>query len=242
MKRILSLLVLTAFVAVPAFARYIVVLKDGTRYVTKTKWTVNAGKALLTLENGQTLQLDPTLIDEPRSEQATKLGLTNANVLNLNPNAAPAPTQKAEPSLGDQIRLRRLTPRPQTEVPAAAPAAPAPVSGGGSLPQQVLENFDRAFDNVGIFEKKMTSTSATSLRAEMTVDTEDRVFNAISAAAYLMVRNAGVEGANIQVVELFMKTTAGGAAGRFQMSRAEAEALNNRTMSQQDYFVRKVIY
>jgi len=106
----------------------------------------------------------------------------------------------------------------------------------------VLEKFDRAFDNVGIFEKKVTGTGANSLRAELTVDTEQRVFNAISAASYLMVKNAGVDNANIQMVELFMKTTTGGAAGRFQMSRADAEALNARTISQEEYFVRKVIY
>ncbi len=76
----------------------------------------------------------------------------------------------------------------------------------------------------------------------MTVDTEDRVFNAISATSYLMVRNAGVANVRIDMVELFMRTTTGGSAGRFQMSRADAEALNNRAISQQDYFVRKVIY
>ena len=86
------------------------------------------------------------------------------------------------------------------------------------------------------------SSSATSVRAEITVDTEDRVFNAISATSYLMVRNAGVDNARIEMVELFMRMTSGGAAGRFQMTRADAEALNARTISQQDYFVRKVIY
>ena len=137
-------------------------------------------------------------------------------------------------------------PAPQQQTPSTPPnqsaSAPAPISGAGTMPDEVLEKFDRAFENVGIFEKKITSSSATSLRAEMTVDTEDRVFNAISATSYLMVKNAGVENARIEMVELFMKTTTGGSAGRFQMSRADAEALNNRTISQQDYFVRKVIY
>ena len=87
-----------------------------------------------------------------------------------------------------------------------------------------------------------TGPSDRSPGADMTVDTEDRVFNAISATSYLMVRNAGVENTRIEMVELFMKTTTGGAAGRFQMSREDAEALNNRTISQQEYFVRKVIY
>ena len=35
---------------------------------------------------------------------------------------------------------------------------------------------------------------------------------------------------------------AGGSAGRFQMTRADAEALDKRTISQQEYFVRKVLY
>ena len=243
MKKTLALFALTILVAVPTFAKYIVVLKDGTRYSAKAKWTVVNGKALVLLENGQSLQLDPALIDVARSEQLTKIGMANANVIDLNPNAAPAQT-KQQPSLGDTIRLR---PRPQqaqapSTSPKASSTAPAPISGTGTMPDLVIENFDRAFENVGIFEKKITSTSATSIRAEMTVDTEDRVFNAISAASFLMVRNAGVDNARIEMVELFMRTTTGGAAGRFQMSRADAEALNNRTISQQDYFVRKVIY
>jgi hypothetical protein len=57
-----------------------------------------------------------------------------------------------------------------------------------------------------------------------------------------MVRNAGVDGVQIDMVEMFMKTTTGGSAGRFQMTRADAEALDKRTISQQDYFVQKVIY
>ena len=240
MKKVLTLTVLMALAAVPAFARYSVVLKDGTRYAAKAKWTVTNGRALVLLENGQSLQLDPSLIDVARSEQLTKIGMTNASVFDDGSAATPE-TQKRQPSLGDTIRLRR----PQQPAPAPAPAtttSPAPVSGSGKLADEVLEKFDRAFENIGIFEKKIASTSATSLRAEMTVDTEDRVFNAISATSYLMVRNAGVDTANIQMVELFMKTTTGGAAGRFQMSRADAEALNARTISQQDYFVRKVIY
>lgn len=243
MKKVLPLLALMVLVAVPSFGKYIVVLKDGTRYAAKAKWTVVNGKAIVLLENGQSLQLDPSLIDVARSEQLTKIGMANANVIDLNPGAsAPAP-QPQQPSLGDAVKLRRPQPKPQQPAqPVVAPSAPPPVSGAGVMSDEVLEKFDRAFENVGIFEKKITSSSATSIRAEMTVDTEDRVFNAISAASYLMVRNAGVDHANIQMVELFMKTTTGGAAGRFQMTRADAEALNNRTISQQDYFVRKVIY
>lgn len=240
MKKAL-LIAFTLLLAVPSFARYVVVLKDGTKYAAKAKWTITNGRAIVQLENGQSLQLDPSLIDAPASERATKLGLANANVIDLNPAATASQPSSKQPSLGDQIRLRRNQPGQQAQSPSPAQPA-APSSGAGKMPDEVIEKFDRAFENVGIFEKKLFSTGANSLRAEMTVDTEDRVFNAISAASFLMVRNAGEPNVRIDMVELFMKTTTGGSAGRFQMNRADAEALDKRTMSQQDYFVRRVIY
>ncbi len=247
MKKTLTLLAFAVLFTVPVFARYIVVLKDGTRYTAKAKWTVNKGKALVLLENGQSLQFDPSLIDVAKSEQMTKIGSANADVIDLNPAASTAARQAQQPSLGSQIKLRtpaqQQAARDQATAPAVAPATPPPVAGGpGVLPDIVLEKFDRAFENVGIYEKSVKSTGGRSLRAELTVDTEERVFNAISAASFLMVRNAGVEGQQIEVVELFMRTTNGGAAGRFQMTRDDAGALDKRTISREDYFIRKVIY
>jgi hypothetical protein len=246
MKKALAALALTAFVALPSFATYVVVLKDGTRYVAKSKWTVVNGKAIIQLESGQSMQVDPKHIDVARSEQATKLGMANANVIDLNTNAAPtASTKPQQPSLGSQIRLRKLPPagQPQPVEPAPAKQTPASVTGTpGVMPLEVLDKFERAMENVGVFDRKITSTGANSIRAELSVDTEDRVFNIISATSYLMVRNANVAGVRIDMVELYMKTSLGGAAGRFQMTRADAEAISRNTISQQEYFVRKVIY
>ncbi|HKR63074.1 MAG TPA: hypothetical protein VJZ00_05025 [Thermoanaerobaculia bacterium] len=247
MKKALAVLIVAAF-SVPAFASYIVVLKNGSQYAAKAKWTIVKGKAIIQLENGQALQVDPALIDEARSEQATKVGMANASVIDLNTNAAPAPARPQQPTLGDAVKLRRQA-KPQTaqeQSIATKPmndsvAAPVPTVPG-TLGADVIDKFERAFDNIGIFERKVVPTGGRSLRADMTVDTEDRVFNAISASAFLMVKNAGVQGAQIDMVELYMRTTTNGAAGRFQMTRADAEALNNKTISQQEYFVRKVIY
>jgi hypothetical protein len=241
-KSLIRIVVLSLF-ALQAFADYTVVLKDGTRYKAKQKYTIQNGKALIHLTSGQTMQVDPNLIDVAKSEQLTKLGV-NANIVDLNTNqpAGVAP-QRQEPSLGDQVRLRQRNAKTPPPTPQPAASTPPPVSTGtGSLPARVLETFDKAYENVSIFEKKISSTGPRSLRAEVTVDNEDHVFNAISATSFLISRNAGMENVQIDMVELFMKTTTGGAAGRFQMTRADAEALTNRTISQQDYFVRKVIY
>jgi hypothetical protein len=249
MKKSLILFTFAAFAAAQSFAAYIVVLKDGTRYKAKAKWTVQNGKASIVLENGQVLQLDPSLIDAAKSEQVTKIGMSGANVIS-DPTvlAQEAPQRNQQPSLGSQIRLRRqpgATPAPATPAPATSAPAPSitPVTTTpGEISSEVVEKFQRAFENVGIFEQKVVATGGRSLRADLTADSEDKVFNAISATSFLIVRNAGVTGAQIDMVELFMRTTNGGAAGRFQMSRADAEALDQKRITQQDYFVRKVLY
>jgi len=242
MKKSLALFAFVTLFAANAFATYVVVLKDNTRYNAKQKWTIVNGKALILLESGQSVTVDPNFIDVAQSEKLTKLGITSAGIVDLNTNL-PATTSTAPktPSLGG-IKLR--TPQQQKaaaqQQQTSTPATTASTAGsGGTVSAAVIDKFERAYDNMSIFERRITSTGAHSLRAELTVDTEDRVFNAISATSLLMVR---IDDARIDTVELFMKTGVGGSAGRFQMSRADAEALVNRTISQSDYFVRNVIY
>jgi len=243
MKKILVFAALAALVTANAFATYIVVLKNGQTYKAKAKWTMQNGKAIVQLENGQTLAIDPTLIDVAKSEQTTNAGLNGAHLLNT-VNTPPAiQPQQQEPGLGSEFHLKKSGAASPVAPPTAAAAVPPPaVSSNGSLSQEILDKFARAYENVGLFEQKITSPSPGVVRADLTADSEDKVFNAISATSFLMVHNAGVPGADIKTVELFMKTTVGGSAGRFQMSRADAQALDSKQMSQQDYFVRRVIY
>ncbi len=237
MKKSLTLAAFLSLVAAQSFAaKYVVVLKNGTNYAAKEKWTVVNGKAIIKLENGQSLQLDPALIDVAKSEELTKYGTASASIVDLNPNMPKVAAPK-KASIGN-IKLR-----PKTDAqPIDKTVAPAVVVPAGSNTAEVIEKFQRAYENDGIFETKVVSTGERVLRVELTVDTEDRVFGAISTTAAMIVRNAFVEGARIDMVELFMKTTTGGAAGRFQMSRADAEALMNKKVKREEYFISKVIY
>lgn len=242
MRKSTVMLFAAVLISVPAFASYWVVLKDGTKYQAKSKWTVIDGKAVIQLETGQSLQLDPNAIDVARSEESTRLG--GLSVLAV--DQAPTATQKKS-SLGSGIHLRKLpTEQTSTAAPTAStantpPPPVTPVTGTG-LSNEVLEKFERAYENVGIFEHKITPTGAHSLRADLTADNEEKVFNAISATYILLVRNAGVPGVQIDVVELFMKTTTGGSSGRFQMTQDDAKALAAKQISREEYFVRKVLY
>lgn len=252
MRKRLLLVAISALIALPSFGAYIVVLKNGTQYKAKSKWTMVGNKARIVLENGQSLLLDPALIDQAKSEATTKLNLGNAKIIDLSPNMPEVQEANTpKPSIGSQIKLRKpgTTPAPYEEsstpkatLPVTPVGTPPPAASGGNLPRDVTEKFARAYENVGLFEQKITSPSPGVLRAELTADREDKVFNALSATSFLMVRNAGVEGVRIDVVDLFMKTTTGGSAGRFQMTRADAEMIDKKQITLTDYFVRKVIF
>jgi len=243
MKKTLTIIAFVSLIASNALAAYVIVLKDGSRLKAKAKWTVVNGKAVVNLENGQTVTLNPAEIDVAKSEQMSKMGLGDVNILGTGQQAQPAQQQQSQgQSLGDQVRAMRprvpVTPT-TTSQQTAAPVSPAPVLD--QLDSRVRDKFERAFENVGIYEHKLAGTNR-HIRAELTADSEDRVFNALSATAFLVGHNAGIDGLNIDMVELFMRTTNGGAAGRFQMNRADADAINGKTTTIQDYFVRKVIY
>ena len=74
MRKLLLTAAAALLLSTQAFAAYFIVLKDGTQYKARQKWTVVNGKATFQLENGQTLQLDPASIDVAKSEEATKYG------------------------------------------------------------------------------------------------------------------------------------------------------------------------
>ena len=220
-------------------ASYWVVLKDGTRYEARAKWTMVNGKATMTLTNGNVITLDPAAIDLAKSEEMTRLG--GGQLFGVEQRVAP--TSKAS-EIGSAIKLRKLP--PTTQAPAAQAQAPATetvaVAPGPGLDVGVINKFERAFEDVGIFEHKVISTGPHTLRADLTADNEEKVFNTLTATAFLMMHNAGVAGVQIDAVDLFMKTTTGGAAGRFHVTREDAQALDAKTITPQNYFILKVLF
>jgi len=250
MKMKAALLVLTTLVATQALAAdYIVVLTNGTKYVATEKWSIRNGKAIIKLKNGQSLQLDPTLIDAAKSEAATKNPMGNLTVLDTGSTPTAAPQSKQAPSLGDVTKLRRQqnTPPPgpapgTNKQPARGSAQATSLATGAGVGNDVLSKFTAAYENVGLYEYSVTSGAPNTVRAEVTADNEEKVFNAISATSFVMTRSPAVTGTRIDLVELFMKTTNGGAAGRFLMSREDAEILDKKQITRENYFITKVVF
>jgi hypothetical protein len=246
MKKSFAVAAVTALFAANAFATYIVVLRTGSTYKAKARPVVQNGKTLIALESGQSLSLDASLVDFAKSDQMTNAGMGDTKVLAVQ-ETAPAPTTPQRSTLGSAFHIRKNVGgnAPPVPEPAAAPTAAIASPSGSGVSQEVIDKFQRAYENVGLFEYKVTPDGSGKIHVELTADSEDKVFNAISATAFLISKDAGVPGANIQMVELFMKTTMGGSSGRFQMTKADAVDLEAKATSPQvwqDYFVRKVIF
>jgi len=238
MKKSLLPAAVALLMTTQAFAVYWTVLKDGTKYKAKAKPVIANGRATLALVNGEILTFDPNLIDWPKSEATTKSGLGDATILGTQQELQPvAPSTQTSGLSG--IHLRK---QPSTPAPAPAPPPEAPTNS--NIAPAVIANFERAFENVGIFEHTVKATGAHTIRADLTTDNEEKVFNALSAVSFLIMHNAGVAGTQIDDVELYMKTTTGGAAGRFKMSRADAEALQAKKSRNElaEYFVHNVLF
>lgn len=233
MRRLLTFAATLAFCAVPVFAQYTVVLRDGTTYKAKEKWQVVNGQALISLQSGTQISLDPRMIDVERTEQANRLGLGDAKLIKVEERPAQTPRQQQQP-LGSVTTLRRDTANnsASTSTPASPSTPEGPVVG-----RETLSRFQRAFDNVGLFGASVTPSGAATLTVSVTANTEDDVFKAISATAFLVSRLEDVE-----TVQLLMSTLTGGAAGKFEMTRDDARAISEKHISWQSYYVQKVIF
>ena len=113
---------------------------------------------------------------------------------------------------------------------------------GAPLGSDVISKFEAAYENVGIFEHRVSSPGAGRLVVNLTTDDEDDVFGAITATAFFMTGVPKSTGQPITLIELYMQTTTRAAAGRFHMTPADAEAINAKRVSPSAYFVQKVLY
>lgn len=234
MRNILTIIVALIF-AIPAFANYIVVLRDGTTYRAKEKWKVANGQAVITLESGTQIQLDPRMIDIERTDQTNKLGLGDARLIKVEqPTPAATPQQR---SLGSVTTLRRDNGSTPAAAGTQATSTQATASPSTSVSKDTIAKFHRAYDNVGLFDANVESLREKELKIAVTTNNEDEVFKAISATAFLISNLTEVDR-----VQLLMSTLNGGSAGKFEMTLGDAKALSEKHINWQSYYVQKVIY
>jgi hypothetical protein len=237
MRTMLVLVAALVLAAPAALAEYIVVLTDGRRYVAHEKYKVQNGKAIISLTNGRTIQVEIGSIDQAASEAATRSGLGDVKILATVPTQDTASAGTSRPPLGSIATIRRPEPRATTST-SPSDAIGTPATPGIRLDPALASKFTAAFENVGLFERSLEMRTDSVLRIDVTADNEDHVFKAISATSFIYANVPS----NLEAVELFMRTSTGGSSGRFQMTKEQAIALADQKVAWYDYFVRNVLY
>lgn len=242
MKKSFLFAAISLLAAQQLFATYFIVLRDGTKYRAKDRWTIVNGKALITLENGSQFAIDPTLIDPQKTDAINKSGLGDATLIGTREGAA-TNGGSAKPQVSELGELTRTKKAPiNTPGSQTGPIPTTPIPPGTSISQDVLGRIPPVYENVGLFGSKVTAIGPASIRVELVADSEDQVFKAISATAYLIVKLPSATGARIDDIDLVMTTVRGGAAGRFNMKAADAQALESRQLALPKYYVDRVIF
>lgn len=233
MRKSTLLFAAALLVASQGFASYIVVLKDGTRYKAKEKWKTSNSQAIITLETGTVIQVPVGLIDQAETDKTNALGLGDAKVIAV--QSTPATSRPAEESALSKVRIRKQ----ETPAPQPANMQRSNDSLAEEIPSEVLRKFTRAYENVGLYDAKVVPLAGKTIKVQLTADTEENVRRAISATAYMLIN---VDDIRLEGVQLLMGQLNGGAAGRFQMNRDDAQSLVDNKLNWQAYYVRKVIF
>src|SRR5262249_23357844 len=221
---------------------YNVKLKDGSIIFARSKYEVKGNKAIITLQNGTVTQIDLSTIDIPGTEQYNKDNPGNVIALMQGEDhEVKLPTIKPPPtiSLQEVIRQRKTKIGELFNKPAEAESASAGAASSFQPVESGVESvFRRVLDGAAMTQYRLTSFRG-KLRLLATVNSEEAVFNMLSASA----RALGdlLERGKPTAVEIVLTTGSGDSAGTFEMSSDQARALVNGNLSVADYFVKNVV-
>lgn len=250
----IALLVLAA----APLAAYTIYLKDGSRVVAKTKYRVEEGKAIITLQSGTQTFIDASEIDIERTEAANTSDYGTALVLEDGKftEATATREEEADDTLTDLAATQELSiaDRPRIRRPAVeeAKAENSQRSVGGyldfsKLARKPLRNLEisetiqevfraRGIENLQIFQ----GTQPEHVLLEAAANSEATVFRSIEAASESLLRIRQNPELDVAAIELVMLTAAHERAGQFVMTPEEAADLVEDRIEISAFFIERV--
>ena len=228
--------ILAIFFAASSLLAYNVKLKDGSIIFARTKYEVKGKKAIITLQNGTVTSYDLDLIDIPGTEQYNKENPYNALVVETGGDRSgsiPVVTRNPQTTLQDVISRRSV----KLNVPSARKEEAAAISST-QVDASVDQAFRKTLDGAGISQYRLSNLRGKT-RFLATTNTEEAVFNTLSAVARVLTELAG-RGRDV-TVEIVLTTSSGDGAGSFEMSPEQARLVVNGNLPIADYFLKNVI-
>jgi hypothetical protein len=250
-RRLALLFVLLLPVALLA-ADYVIYTKDGQRIPARDKPVVQGNRLVFRTPLGAQQSMAVADYDEARTVKANQEGFGGVYVLG-EPNESTKVIPDAgakKPSLSDYIKQNKKIMRsPQTETTSPEADAGARLSqalkasepgGGGPMDLQMMNAFTQAFEGAGLRGVRLVSIPQ-GVRLQVITETEQQVFGAVAAAARGL-KESRAFGKSIDKVDMYLATSAGESAGRFEIVPEDAEALVTGRTTPSKFFVSNVIF
>ncbi len=249
--RRLALVILVLVPAALLAADYVIYTKDGQRIPARDKPVVQGNRLVFRTPLGAQQSMALADYDEVRTMKANQEGMGGAYVLGDPSTTKVIPdTTGKKPSLSDYIRQNKKIMRsPQSDAPAAESDPGARLSaalkasesgGGGAVDLQMMNTFNLAFESAGIRGVRLISIPQ-GVRLQVITETEQQVFGAIAAAARGLKESRAL-GKSLDKVDMYLATSGGESAGRFEISPEDAEALVTGRTTPSKFFVASVIF
>jgi hypothetical protein len=252
-----ALFALLAATALLAAAGYTIVLKDGSSIVAKEKYTVQNGKAIITLLNGTQTFMRADQIDIPRTDAANRLGLGTGVLIPGSPqDIGTVPAQpRRDSTLADLIHEKGAGPR---DVPGTQRQKDQPASGrllktkagyndlstltrkpyAHSEVTAQLQQFFHAqgLEGIEIYE----GTQGDRPLIEISTNSEGSVFKALGIAANALLQIREAVPNRVNAFEVLLNTPARERAGQFVLTPEMATELVSKKVDVTAFFVRNV--
>ncbi|MEA2563130.1 MAG: hypothetical protein QOH06_4634 [Acidobacteriota bacterium] len=236
--------VIALLLAAP-LAAYTIYLKDGRTLNIKGKPRIVNGRALVTLPNGTQASLDPTQIDEKKTEEMNQRDLGAAVIIDqgIKQQQATATPQPAQQSRLSDISARGVGPRdqPARRNPAAPggseaiPSSRAPY-GDAAVASELSQFFlAQKAEGVEVFQGSQGRPLA-----QVTTSSETSVFRALLTGANALLQIRGRFPQKVDGLEMVMVTPAGERAGQFTLTPDMAEDLVAKRVGLVSFFLNNV--
>lgn len=240
-----------------AVAAYTIFLKDGSSLVAKQKYTIENGRAIITLLNGTQTFVALDKIDIPKTDAANKGGYGNGVVIPGSPQdvGTPPAQPQRDQTLGDLINKKGAGPRDvptnkrdkdqaaggrvvktkagYTDLVALA-RRPYPHPDITAAVQQFFHS--QGVDEVEIYE----GTTGDHPLLEISTNSEGSVFKALNSAAagLLQIRDAFPN--RVGAFEVLLTTPTRERAGQFVLTPEMATELVAKKVEVAAFFVKNV--
>ncbi len=230
---------------------YTIYLKDGSQLISKEKYTVEDGRAVIILSTGTQTSIAMEEIDVERTEAANDVDYGGVVVLDdASVKTIPSQTRTEErPTLAQMIQpsgrnqLERSTDREPSEAvdPLAASQdlsrtrrTPYRQLDVGNQIEQLLRS--RGVDQVSLYQ----GTRPRRVLVDITTNNEAAVFRALEATAKAVTTLANQRPDEVEAFEVYMQTDRRVRAGQFLMTPDKASELISGTIEAGEFFLRHV--